>query len=312
MGSRPTYLKIATTAAICIVAAALANVVRLQFGIGTHAGFLIAAIAAAFCIARLRYRFLVSTVLAACGGAMACWQAALLLPVLHRWSPLDDGRSFLQSEFLGYGAVAGVVTALICEFWWRRQRYQQAVKPFRFSTCQMAIAVTIFSILLAGATARIHQRQRAEELAKAWNPLGVSLTFDYCYRPKSAWTANNNQVDDGALAELTQLTTLRSLNLYASNITDAGLTHVANLPSLKHLMIGGLPISDAGLANLSVSRSLREVDLFMTKVTSDGVLELCEQTNLNHVRIQASLAELVNANHRPPPSVGETKIAFNY
>jgi hypothetical protein len=77
-----------------------------------------------------------------------------------------------------------------------------------------------------------------------------------------------------------QLTGLRTLNLYATAITDAGLAHLTGLTGLQTLHLNGTAITDAGLERLRGLTSLRELSLYGTKITDDGLGHLAALTNL--------------------------------
>jgi serine/threonine protein kinase/Leucine-rich repeat (LRR) protein len=61
---------------------------------------------------------------------------------------------------------------------------------------------------------------------------------------------------------------------YRPNVTDAGLAHVANLPDLEALMLGGAGITDAGLSELQSLPRLRSLRLFGVKGVTEAGLDL--------------------------------------
>ena len=60
----------------------------------------------------------------------------------------------------------------------------------------------------------------------------------------------NTQITDAGLVHLEGLTSLRTLHLYNTQITDAGLVHLQGLTSLQDLNLSDTKITDAGVAKL--------------------------------------------------------------
>jgi hypothetical protein len=71
------------------------------------------------------------------------------------------------------------------------------------------------------------------------------------------------------------------------NITDAGMTYVAKIPTLNYLsLIANPQITDKGLANLSNSRSISYIDLRgCTGMTDGGLLHLAKMPSLKTLRL---------------------------
>ena len=84
---------------------------------------------------------------------------------------------------------------------------------------------------------------------------------------------SDTQVTDAGLAYLQGLTRLKRLAL-GPKITDAGLAHVRGLTQLGGLNLYGPRITDAGLVHLKGLTQLEYVDLQGTKVTEAGVEDL--------------------------------------
>ena len=66
----------------------------------------------------------------------------------------------------------------------------------------------------------------------------------------------------------------KMLDLADTQITDAGLAHLAGLTELKTLSLDGTQITDAGLVHLKGLKGLEKLDLYSTKVTAAGVKKL--------------------------------------
>ena len=85
------------------------------------------------------------------------------------------------------------------------------------------------------------------------------------------------------------------VTLAGSQVTDAGLVHLAGLTALEELHLRGTQVSDAGLAHLAGLTALKELRLSYSQVTGAGVAELQQalpNCNIDHVTIIPSL---------PPP-----------
>ncbi len=60
----------------------------------------------------------------------------------------------------------------------------------------------------------------------------------------------------------------------STQITDAGLAHLAGLTQLRDLCLQGTQITDAGLKHLAGLTQLRELHLENTQIMDDGVKKL--------------------------------------
>ncbi|MCK4602464.1 MAG: hypothetical protein KAU28_08355, partial [Phycisphaerae bacterium] len=85
-----------------------------------------------------------------------------------------------------------------------------------------------------------------------------------------------NAVDMAKLAkELGKLKSLRSVQLWASRVTDADVAHLRDLRGLQYLGLRACyEITDAALAHLKDMKELQYLQLYMTKVTDAGLKEL--------------------------------------
>jgi len=70
---------------------------------------------------------------------------------------------------------------------------------------------------------------------------------------------------------LTEIGRIGAIYLYNTQITDAGLVHLAGLTSLQELFV-----TDAGLVHLKGLTSLQTLGLGNTQVTDAGVAKLKE------------------------------------
>jgi Leucine-rich repeat (LRR) protein len=74
------------------------------------------------------------------------------------------------------------------------------------------------------------------------------------------------------------------LGVGRTQITDAGLAHLAGLTNLETLSLFGTHITDAGLAHLEKLTNLKELNLSDTRVTSEGCDKL--RTALPNCRLR--------------------------
>lgn len=80
--------------------------------------------------------------------------------------------------------------------------------------------------------------------------------------------------DNKALVPLKDLTSLQSLYLWNTGVTDAGLEHLQELTGLQKLDLSGTAVSDAGLVRLKGLTGLQELNLKGSKVTKAGAEDL--------------------------------------
>jgi len=89
----------------------------------------------------------------------------------------------------------------------------------------------------------------------------------------------------GALAALKDL---KWLDLYQTEVTDAGLKELAGLKGLQKLRLSATGVTDAGLKHLKELKELRELNLAATKVSDKGVKELAGLKTLRWLSLLGS------------------------
>lgn len=82
------------------------------------------------------------------------------------------------------------------------------------------------------------------------------------------------QISDAGLEHLAGLTDLKWLFLERTKVSDAGLVHLKSLTQLERLHLDGTQISDEGLLYLKGLKKLRVLHLERTHVTDTGVADL--------------------------------------
>ncbi|MCA9186412.1 MAG: hypothetical protein R3E01_07355 [Pirellulaceae bacterium] len=84
----------------------------------------------------------------------------------------------------------------------------------------------------------------------------------------------NPRVTDAELERFAELQHLKELDLWASDVSDQGLTHLKKLISLERLQLSQTRVTDAGLKELEQLSNLRQLALLDCPVTAQGVRRL--------------------------------------
>jgi len=85
---------------------------------------------------------------------------------------------------------------------------------------------------------------------------------------------SGTELTDAGLAHVAALKNVVSLNLANTNITDAGLTQVAGLTKLRRLHLEKTGVGDEGIAKLKSLADLEYLNLYRTKATDRSLTEL--------------------------------------
>lgn len=126
-----------------------------------------------------------------------------------------------------------------------------------------------------------------------------------------------NQITNAGLGYLTDLCGLRSLNLKATHVTDAGLVrYLPEMPRLQMLSLAYLDMSDDGLAALNSLEWLERINLRHTAISNDGIVNLLSakshtlrRLNLSNTVVNdAALAELPDQSQLQDLSLMDTGI----
>ncbi len=96
----------------------------------------------------------------------------------------------------------------------------------------------------------------------------------------------NGQMTDSMLARIADLEHVTTLRLGDSKqLTDAGMRHLARMPQLRHLDVGGSAVSDAGLEALRHLPELRTFSAWRTHITDKGAANLAHCHRLERVDV---------------------------
>ena len=91
------------------------------------------------------------------------------------------------------------------------------------------------------------------------------------------------------LKYLENLQALESLELWDNpGFTDAGLSHLKGMKSLKHLMLQSTPVTDSGMAYLKDYTALGWLNLRDTQITDAGMVYLEGLTNLRMLSLSGT------------------------
>lgn len=82
------------------------------------------------------------------------------------------------------------------------------------------------------------------------------------------------KVTDTGLALLAPFVKLRNLQLQNTGLTDAGMPHLGQLPALEVVNLYGTGVTDAGLQYLTDLKHLKKIFLWQSKVTENGAKQL--------------------------------------
>ncbi len=81
-------------------------------------------------------------------------------------------------------------------------------------------------------------------------------------------------IDDRSISCVRGISSLRTVDLDYTNISDVGIEHVCCLQNLEYLDINGTDVSDASIPNLTRLTELKELSVRGTKITDAGIAEL--------------------------------------
>ena len=97
----------------------------------------------------------------------------------------------------------------------------------------------------------------------------------------------NTFATDAGLAKLVACQQLKSLNLHrSSQLTNAGMAHLAKLPNLTYLTLLYTRITDPGVEQLAKCKKLRLLDIRGCMVTDEGLAHLAGMKNLAALKIR--------------------------
>jgi hypothetical protein len=112
--------------------------------------------------------------------------------------------------------------------------------------------------------------------------------------------AGCRQLTDAGLRHLARMPSLQHLDLTGTAITDAGLEVLAHLPQLRTLSLASNRVTEAGVGVLARCDELEELNLGVAPETGDAAVRaLAGKRNLRHLRVALSDAGLSHLHDLP-------------
>jgi hypothetical protein len=174
---------------------------------------------------------------------------------------------------------------------------------------------TIAAYRISGA----YSENRNFELRRA---IGAAIwRFDpneYCQRvlrTAAVLDLSYTQVSDAGLAHLADLANLQALYLMSTQVSDVGLAHLVYLTNLQALNLTQTQVRDAGLAHLAYLTNLRVLNLRYAQVSDAGLAHLAYLTNLRVLNLSdtqvsdAGLAHLANLANLQALNLSNTQVS---
>ena len=127
-----------------------------------------------------------------------------------------------------------------------------------------------------------------------WEPIAGSRDWEEIFELLAQYPAagvnGDGQITDDLLEDLCRRgRTLTALGLSGCRqVTDAGVRHLARLPSLQHLDLSGTGVTDVGLQVLRDLPALRTLSLAWSRVTESGIGVLAHCGALEHLNLGTS------------------------
>lgn len=137
-------------------------------------------------------------------------------------------------------------------------------------------------------------QERLDQTIAAVKELGGKIETDETGAPQAAVAVDlsYSMVTDAELQSLSQIATLRRLNLSRTRVTDAALEHLRRMPELQELNLDYTHCTDAALVHLKGS-PLRILNLGNTRVTAAGLAHLRGLPQLQELKLTNTLIDLL-------------------
>jgi internalin A len=135
---------------------------------------------------------------------------------------------------------------------------------------------------VAAAVARVEALGGTIQKDGSGNVVGMRI-------PVPDMANNDPAANDKDLATFAKVTTLTNVFVGSTNVTDAGLKHIATLPRLKSLAIVSADISSESLKCLKDKTMLESLDLReCMRIDDDGLKHLKGLTNLKALKLKCT------------------------
>ncbi|MBN2589469.1 MAG: hypothetical protein JXA96_06380 [Sedimentisphaerales bacterium] len=103
------------------------------------------------------------------------------------------------------------------------------------------------------------------------SPLGKLKPDDIDFLIIQCDRRNTKKPNDESLKYICHLTSLKTLILEQTDITNEGLKSLTKIPSLKRLYFNSQTLDDSGLANIAEIKSLKGLRFYSNKITNQGI-----------------------------------------
>jgi hypothetical protein len=168
---------------------------------------------------------------------------------------------------------------------------------YQFSLKTVLVVLTLLCLGPGGYVAYEQAKARKHKAAvEAIEKFGGKVEFDQTVPVRSATMRqilgnesfgnvrsvifDGTQVSDAGLVHLAELRGLKELWLGDTPVTDADLVHLAGLTKLESLYLQETQVSDAGLVHLAGLKGLRELWLKDSLMTDAGLVHLADLKSL--------------------------------
>lgn len=179
----------------------------------------------------------------------------------------------------------------------------------RFSLRTLLLLVLFVSIGLTWLKIKMNQARQRRAVVEAIEKAGGAVNYDYFagrgpsdssvphwareffgddffFDVVAADSYHQSTFDDNAAAYLKELTKLKVIELYGTQLTDAGFAHLEGLTNVEMLLLTDEQITDAGLAHFRRLTKLKLLVLTGTQVTGAGLKHLEGLTNLEGLSLK--------------------------
>ncbi len=116
---------------------------------------------------------------------------------------------------------------------------------------------------------------------------GVSL-IDASYLEEANYVNGRPSTDDRVLWPLKTLRTALVFQFQDTQVTDAGLTHLAEWGDIPGIYLSRTAVTDAGLRHFADGNKLQELHLDQTQISDEGITEIIRCQNLALLKLSGT------------------------